>query len=140
MIGALELRDYVYFIASLALCGVIAATYPFLAVTWLCTHVLYLPLVRPGSTTGQDEAALERLRRWKWRYLLLSGTLPMLAITLALALSPLTGSMGHPTLLGILGLGGIVGFVLATLLSERIQSDLEVLEQVVARSSPQTHP
>jgi hypothetical protein len=140
MIGALELRDYLYFITSLALCGVIAATYPFLAIAWLCTHVLYLPLLRPGSTTLQDEAALERLRRWKWRYLLLAGTLPMLAITLALALSPLAGSAGHPMLLGILGLGGIVGFVLAILLSQHIEGDLEILEQAVARSSPQIAP
>lgn len=140
MIGALDPRDYIYFIASLALCGMIAATYPFLAVTWLCTRVLYPPLVRPGSTSFQDEAALERLRRWIWRYLLLAGALPMLAITLGLTLSPLAGSTGHSTLLGMLGLGGLGGFVLAIRLFRSIQSDLEILKQAVTRSSPQSGP
>ncbi|MGE3151817.1 MAG: toll/interleukin-1 receptor domain-containing protein [Nitrospiraceae bacterium] len=140
MIGVLEPRNYVYFIASLAICGMIAATYPFLGVTWLCTRVLYLPLVRPGSTTSQDGAALERLRRWIWRYLLLAGVLPMLAITLGLTLSPLAGSTRHSTLLGMLGLGGLGGFVLAIGLFRSIQNDLELLRQVVKRSSSHIEP
>jgi len=140
IIGVLDPRDYVYFIASLALCGMIAATYPFLAVTWLCTRVFYLPLVRPGSTTPQDKAALERLRQWLWRYLMLAGALPMLTITLGLTLDPLAGSTGHSTLLGMLGLGGLGGFVLAIRLFRSIQSDLELLKQAVTRSSPHTEP
>jgi TIR domain len=136
MVGALGPLDYVYFIVSLIMCGVIAATYPFLAVAWLCTRVLYLPLVLPGSTTLEDEAALERLGRWSWRYLLMAGTLPLLAITLGLSLSPLARSAGHSTLLGLLGVGGIGGFVLAIQLFRSIQRNLLVLQQAVEHSRP----
>jgi hypothetical protein len=136
MVGALAPLDYVYFIASLVMCGVIAATYPFLIVAWLCTRVLYLPLVQPGSATPADEAALERLGRWSWRYLLMAGTLPLLAITLGLSLSPLSGSTGHSALLGLLGLGGIGGFVLAIQLFRSIQRNLAVLQEVVEQSRP----
>jgi len=139
MVGALGPPDYMYFIASLVMCGVIAATYPFLAVAWLCTRVLYLPLVQPGSATPADEAALERLGRWSWRYLLMAGTLPLLTITLGLALSPPVGSAGHSALLGLLGLGGIGGFVLAIQLFRSIQRNLLVLQQAVERSQPH-HP
>lgn len=134
MIGTLERPDYVYFIASLALCGVIAATYPFLGVTWLCTHVLYLPLIQPGSTTSEDEAALERVEHWNWRYLLLAGSLPMLAITLGIVLSR-AESAATSVLLGALGLGGLGGFVLAIWLFKSIQSDLVTLKQAARRSS-----
>jgi hypothetical protein len=134
MIGTLELPDYVYFVASLALSGVIAATYPFLGVTWLCTHVLYLPLIQPGSTTAADETVLERVERWNWRYLLLAGSLPMLAITLGIVLNRSELAATY-ILLGALGLGGLGGFVLAIWLFKSIQNDLTVLKQAARQSS-----
>ena len=134
MIGTMELPDYVYFIASLALSGVIAATYPFLGVTWLCTHVFCLPLIQPGTTSLADETELERVERWNWRYLLLAGVLPMLAITLGIVLSRSDLAATY-ILLGALGLGGLAGFVLAIRLFKSIQSDLAVLKQAARQSS-----
>ena len=136
LIGALSALDYVYFIASLFLCGVIAATYSFLAVAWLSTRMLYLQLIRPGSTTAEDEAGLDHLGRSCWRYLLIAGTSPLLAITLELSLRPLTDANGHASWLGLLGVFGIVGFVLAIQLFRSIQSDLAVLRQVTRQSRP----
>ncbi|MBA3493665.1 MAG: toll/interleukin-1 receptor domain-containing protein, partial [Gammaproteobacteria bacterium] len=112
-IGALEWRDYVYFITSLAICGVIAATYPFLSVTWVCTHVLYLAFIAPGSTQAENTALLNRIDAWKWRYLMLAGALPMLVVTLGLVLSPQVGSRTASILLGVLGFCGLAGFIVA---------------------------
>lgn len=134
MIGALELPGYAYFIASLALSGLIAATYPFLGVTWLCTHVFCLPLIQPGTTNVADEALLARVERWTWRYLALAGVLPMLAITLGIVLNRSEPAATY-LLLGALGFGGLAGFVLAIWLFKSIQNDLAVLKQAARLSS-----
>lgn len=136
MIGTMDFADFAYFVSSLFFCGLIAATYPFFGVAWLCCHVLYLGLLQPGSTGAADEAELDRLDRLRWRYLIVAGALPMLAITVGLVLSPLTASHTSSALLGVLGLGGIGGFVLAIWFFRLIQNDLAVLRQLVWVSAP----
>jgi hypothetical protein len=131
---ALQAGAYAYFIVSLALGGLIAASYPFFLVTFLCVRVFYLPLVRPGGTTAEDRDALERLLAFTWRYLLLAASVPMIAMTLAV--TPLSGASSQPYLLWMLGLGGLAGLGLAYWLCRAIQRDLEVLKIVVARSRP----
>jgi hypothetical protein len=133
--GALELRDYLSFAVSLALCGIIAAIYPFLGITWLCVRVFYLPMLPEGSTQPADDTLIRRVERWNWRYLLLAGILPMLAITLVLMLNSLSPSGVHSNLLGVLGLGGVGGFLLAIRLFQMIQGDLAVLKGLVERST-----
>jgi len=73
LIGALEIRDYVLFIISLAISGIAVAAYPFMIVTWLCTHVFYRPFVCPGSISDGDFALLKQVDSWKWTYLSLAG-------------------------------------------------------------------
>ncbi|MGH8470224.1 MAG: toll/interleukin-1 receptor domain-containing protein [Gammaproteobacteria bacterium] len=128
-IGALEIRDYVYFIASLTICGIIVATYPFLVVTWLCTHVFYLAFITPGSVAADDMATLTRVDAWKWRYLAMAGALPMLVLTLGLVLGPQVGSRWASMLLGILGFGSLVGFILALWLFGAIQANIALLKE-----------
>lgn len=135
MIGAMDSADFAYFILSLFFCGLIAATYPFFGVAWLSSHILYLGLVPPGSTSQEDEAGLNRLDQLQWRYLILAGALPMLAITVALVLSPMTASQTSSALLGVLGLAGIGGFVVSIWFFRLIQHDLAILRKVVRYSA-----
>jgi hypothetical protein len=129
LINALKLHEYVYFIFSLTLCGLIAAAYPFLGVTWLCARVFYFPLAPPGSATAEDAATLDRVDALKWRYLVLAGTLPLLVITLGLISSPAPHSSTGTILLGILGLAGLGGFLLALWLFKAIQNDVALNRQ-----------
>ena len=131
LIGALEVRDYVYFVISLAISGLAVATYPFLMVTWLCTHVFYRPLVLPGSVTSGDIALLDQVEGWKWTYLLLAGALPMLVISVGFIAGPQSGAMLVNMLLGIVGIAGLVGFLLALMLFKAIQNDLVLLRQLL---------
>ena len=129
MIGALEFRDYVYFITSLAMCGVFVATYPFLAVTWLCTHVFYPAFITPGSVAADDVATLTRVDSWRWRYLAMAGAFPMIVLALGIILGPSVGSRWASILLGIFGFVGFSGFISALWLFQAIQSDIVLLKE-----------
>lgn len=128
IIGALEFRDYVYFITSLAMCGVFVATYPFLAVTWLCTHVFYPAFITPGSVAADDVATLTRVDSWRWRYLAMAGAFPMIVLALGIILGPSVGSRWASILLGIFGFVGFAGFISALWLFQEIQSDIVLLK------------
>jgi MFS family permease len=135
IINAMNIRDYVYFIASLTLCGVFIATYPFLIVTWLCTHVYYLVFITPGSVVADDIAMLTRVDSWRWRYLALAGVLPMLVLAFGVILGPAIGSRWASILLGVFGVVGVAGFILALWLFQTIQSDIAVLKEAGLASS-----
>lgn len=132
LIGALEVRDYVFFIISLAISGVAVAAYPFMMITALCTHVFYRPLIRPGSVSNIDITLLDQVDSWKWTYLLLAGSLPMLVISLGFFLGPqLSSPQSVNILLGVVGLGGFAGFFMVLMLFKTIQNDLELLRQLL---------
>ena len=132
LIGALEARDYILFISSLAISGLAVAAYPFMVVTWLCARVYYRPMLAPGLEPAHDLAVLEKVNSMKWKYFLLTGALPMLVISLGFILGPL-----HPSpqsvnmLLGIVGLLGLAGFLMALMLFKAIQNDLKLLRQLL---------
>ena len=128
----MSLHDVAFLVVSLLLGGLIAAAYPFFAVTYLWLRVLYPPLVQPASTTLEDVAWLERVGIFTWRYLLLAASLPMLVITLALW----GGSRHERALLEALCLGSLVGLGLAFWLCRGLQRGLRILKQAVARSHP----
>lgn len=60
---------------------------------------------------------------------MLAGALPMLVVTLGLVLSPQVGSRTASILLGVLGFGGLAGFIVALWLFRVIQADLALLKQ-----------
>jgi len=129
MIGALEFHDYVYFIASLAMCGIFVATYPFLVVTWLCTHVFYPAFITPGLDAADDNITLTRVDSWRWRYLAMAGALPILVLAMGLILGPTVVSRWATILLGIFGFVGFSGFISALWIFQEIQSDIVLLKE-----------
>ena len=114
---------YIHFMVSLALCGMIAATYPFFGVTLLSVRSFY-PRLLPTEPPGEgDVAALARLARRTWGYLILAASLPMLAVAV-LVVIPSTRSR---LILGILSAGSLLGFALIFYLARTIQADLATL-------------
>jgi hypothetical protein len=126
----LEPIDYLHFCASLALCGLIAAAYPFFGVTWISVRVLYPALLRGQSGAPQDDAVLSRLGRSAGLYLLVAGGVPLLGVAL-LVLSAQATQAQNPAALAILSLAGLAGFSIAYLMYGVIQRDLTALRLVV---------
>ena len=59
----------------------------------------------------------------------MAGALPMLVLTLGLVLGPQVGSRWASMLLGILGFGSLVGFILALWLFRAIQANIALLKE-----------
>lgn len=133
-LGGVELvwHDFLHFLASLALGGLIAATYPFFAITWLATRVFYPALLRvgdgnPADPDGTAEAAnLAKLERLSWRFLVLAASLPMFGVTLMVT----GGAAGDRLLLAVLSVSSLAGFGLIYLLARAVQRDLSALAQI----------
>lgn len=120
--GAVPFSASLHFIASLTLCGLIAAAYPFFSVACLAVSSFYPALVRIDSMTEADAVNLQRLSRTSWLYLLLAATVPMLAV----AILVLMGSQARFAL-GLLAVAGLAGFGLVFLQFRILQADLLAL-------------
>ena len=121
---------FLRFVVSLALCGLIAAVYPFFGVTFLAVRVLLPPLIRRHTFDAEELAGLERLKRRTGLYLLLAAAAPMLTVAAWAA----TGSENRAAL-GLLSAVGLIGFGAAFALSRAIQGDLEALARTAAAAS-----
>lgn len=111
-----------HFMASLALCGLIAAVGPFFGVTFLCVRFLYPALVRATAADAEDIRGLFQLNRLMRRYVLLAAAMPMLAV-ITLVLIDSQSRFG----LGMLSAVGLMGFALAFWHYRMIQADLQAL-------------
>ncbi len=123
-LGFQSLTFFVHFMISLALCGLIAAVYPFFAVTFLAVRVFLPALIRRRPPDAEELAAMERLKRRTGLYLLIAALAPMLTVAAWAAL----GSENR-TSLGILSAVGLVGFGATFVLSREIVGDLEAIER-----------
>jgi serine/threonine protein kinase len=128
--GAVPLSASLHFIASLALCGLIAAAYPFFNVSCLTVSSFYPALVRIDSMTESDATNLQRLSRSSSWYLVLAATIPMLAV----AILVLIGSQARFAL-GLLAVAGLAGFGLAFTQFRMLQADLLALRVLATAPS-----
>lgn len=126
--GSVHSDVWIHFVASLTLCGLVAATYPFFAVSCLSVGSLYPVLVRFETMTRDDQLSLARLSRSSWVYLLLTATVPLLAVGILV----IVGSQARYAL-GILAAGGLVGLGIAFAFFRTLQADLTAL---IAAAAP----
>ncbi|HLJ12701.1 MAG TPA: serine/threonine-protein kinase [Planctomycetaceae bacterium] len=126
-VGSVPASAYLHFVASLALCGLIAGAYPFLGISCLSVCSFYPALVRMETMTREDFQALGRLGRASWLYLLLAASVPMLSV----AILSLVGSKAHFAL-AILASGGVAGLATAFLLFRMLHADLAALAALAA--------
>jgi eukaryotic-like serine/threonine-protein kinase len=123
-LGFQSLTFFLHFMISLALCGLIAAVYPFFAVTFFAVRVFLPTLIRRRPPDAAELAAMERLKRRTGLYLLMAALAPMLTVAAWAAL----GSESR-TSLGVLSAVGLVGFGATFVLSREIVGDLEAIER-----------
>ncbi len=117
--GAAFRELFVHFLASLTICGLIAAAYPFFLGFALGTAALYPAFLRPGTESPADAAELVRLERWLWPFLGLAAAVPLVGV----AMLALVQSRNVLVLLGLC-VAGLIGLGVAVVLARRIQRDI----------------
>lgn len=131
-IGALPFSDYLHFLGSLVLCGLIAASYPFLGVTYISLHAIY-PRLLQSSVFSQQEApeTYRQIKRLTWIYLIMAFLVPTLSIA-ALAMINLDDKVA----IGILTVAGTLGAVSIFRVFQSLQADLDALNQLYSKNQP----
>lgn len=113
---------YIHFLASLAICGLVAAAYPYFVVTFLAVRVLYPAHIGPGGLSAADATALQRVGHQLHYYQAAATAVPLAAVGLlvwrgrfdAFAMTVMIAT-------------GLVGIGVALLLEGRIRADLAAL-------------
>jgi serine/threonine protein kinase len=129
--GHADVQLYLQFVASLTLCGLIAASYPFFFVTYFCVHVFYPAILRNDSAAEADAGDLKLLRKRAGAFLLLAGGVPLLGVAMIVLNALLTGAQ-NTFILGVLSAVGAFGFFLAYAMYNAIQHDLAALSVTAA--------
>lgn len=122
MLGHVPLDIYIQFVASLAICGLIAAAYPFFGVSIVSVRAFYPSLINRESMSSDDREDLKRLSRQTWVYLVLAASVPMIAV-LILAI----GKSENRSALVVLAAGGAFGYAIAITAFRLLQADLSTL-------------
>lgn len=128
MLGNVPPQVYAHFVVSLALCGLIAAAYPFFGVTFVAIRCFYPRLLRWDSLSNDDVSSLQRLARQCWLYLGLAASVPMIAVVILV----LSGSTDKFELV-VLAAGGVLGFGIALSAFRLVQADLVTLIRLLSR-------
>ena len=123
--------DVLRFVASLTLCGLIAAAYPFLGISAIALDVFFPRLLKAGPPSQQDVAALAWLHQWTGRYLVLAISLPLLAV----AILAVTGEQNDATTMALLSVGGFLALWPAFRVARRIQRDAATLANFIETST-----
>ena len=126
----LKQRLIYHFLASLILCGLVAAGYPFFFGSALATGVFYPMLLRPGVDSTADRAELRKLDRALWPNLLLVAAVPLGGVLLLIP-----AETTNKSVIAGLCVAGLIGGGLAVMLLKRVQQDLAALRPLVGSAS-----
>ena len=122
LFGWLPPEAHLHFLISLALCGLIAAVYPFFLVTHLALRGLMPVLLRAGLPPPDEMAALDRLGRALGPNLLAAAVVPFVGIATLVVID------SHDrTTMKILVAFGLAGCAFAYVLERRIRRDLAAI-------------
>lgn len=124
--GYVPPEGWVHFFASMTLCGLIAAAYPYLLITRLSTRVYFPALLARGHTGPAERRALARAAAWSNVSLGIAAAIPMLGVMLA----AFSGA-AERVVLGTMSLVALVSFLFAFWMYRGIQRDLGALRAAV---------
>lgn len=123
----LGLGDFVHFVGSLALCGLIAAAYPFVGVTAMMVRAIYPPMLDFEDNAEADLKQLELVRSRSWVFFGLGFLVPMLAVLLM----TLTNEQSNRIMLGILCGGSFLGSGVLLILARRLFHHIDILVELL---------
>jgi serine/threonine protein kinase len=124
---------YVHFLASLIICGLIAAAYPYFLITFFAVRVWYPALLGPGGPNAADQPALARVELDLSRYRAAATAVPLIGVALLafrLAVDGASQLREIAIAFAVLSLVGLAGTVLAFVLEGKIRKDLAALSAV----------
>jgi eukaryotic-like serine/threonine-protein kinase len=129
--GEHSLDFYLHFFLSLALCGIVATTYPYMLITALAVRYFIPALVRRGVIPGPRRVDLQQTARRNKLYLMTSILVPMLGIWLVVGFvnSEEIREQKDWALLAVSG-GGAAGFLIMIALERLIGLDLAALGHI----------
>jgi len=122
--GGIPLPMYPQFILSLCICGLVAAAYPFLFITYAVLESYYPALLSGGRLEPADRGELMKITRRAGIYLLLAGGVPTLAITLLVVLGLRADDR---LLLASVSCAGFLGLGVAFVMYRRLAADASAL-------------
>ena len=130
--GGHSVDFYLHFFLSLALCGIVATTYPYMLITLLAVRYFVPTLVRNGVIPGPRRVDLLQTARRNKFFLMTSILVPMLGIWLVVAFVNDASGMREQkdwALLAVSG-GGAAGFLIMIALERLIGLDLAALGHI----------
>ena len=126
--GSHSINFYLHFFLSLALCGIVATTYPYMLITFLGVRYFVPALVRHGIIAGPRRRDLKQTARRNKIFLMTSILVPMLGIWLVVAFGG-NADGREWALLAVSG-GGAAGFLAMIALERLIGLDLAALDHI----------
>ncbi len=129
--GEITARSVVHFLASIFVCGAIAASYPFFLATFYIVRCIYPIFLRHGEISAEDAVWLRGLDRRCNGYLAIAASVPLLAVV-GVTFLPAGDIPEVIVAVRVLCAGGIIAFVGSYLLFRALEADLRALERVVA--------
>ena len=135
MRGHVPAAIYGHFLTSLAICGLIASAYPFLAVSFVAIRCFYPLLMRWDSLEKSDVQPLHLVSQTAWLALILAALVPMIGAALLVLFS-----RGHHASLLALTIGGASGFAIAVTLFRLLQKDIQILTRTLTANLPHNRP
>lgn len=127
--GTQPAEVYWHFIGSLALCGLIAAAYPFYLTTFVCFRMVYPCLLGENLLQPEDLPALKKMVHRAGRYLLSAVTAPFLGILAAIFVT--SDSTAQKLALVVFASVGILGGLLAFQAYRGFQTDVDALTEAI---------
>jgi hypothetical protein len=116
-----EARElFIHFLASLTICGLIAAAYPFFAGTALGVWAIYPAFLQPGAATEADRAEVRRVERLLWPFLALAAAVPLVGVGVLV----IVHTQIQRWIIGGLIAAALASLGMAALLARRIQRNL----------------
>lgn len=129
--GNITPKSYLHLIASHAVCGAIAASYPFFLVTLLMVRCIYPIFLSRGDVSGADASWLRELgRRCSW-YLAIAASVPLIAVV-GITFIPIDDIVQVVVPVRILCAGSVIAFVVTYAVFRALENDLRALERVVS--------
>lgn len=124
---------YLHFLASMVICGMISAAYPFFGLTLLATKYYFPALLPCAPGTDEDDAKLETLKDQTFPYLAVAIGPPAGGIFIFVVMMLLGQQMGFWEKFALLALFviGAIGFVVALFMYKRILAAISDLKAAV---------
>ncbi len=126
MVPEIRWQTYQQFLASMTICGLIAAAYPFYGLTFLTVRVFYPAMLKRVAGTEQDEEQLHQLERLLPTYLLTAAVVPLASMLMVVLLQ----IENRYVSLGLI-LSGLIGLGFLYAVQARVREDITALIKVV---------